>query len=102
MDDSLLAVESDGEVLVNANDALHSSRRELIHEYCRTMRSRLPEIHYLFCGFGGASYFPNCIRVPGKDDVAVAKARETFFLQNFALITELLQPRHAFPFAAHF
>ena len=25
-----------------------------------------------------------------------------FFLRNFALITERLQPRHAFPFAAHF
>ena len=89
-------------MLINANDALHSSRRDLIHEYCRILRRRFPRIEYLFCGFGGASYFPNCIRVPGKDDIAVARARETFFLQNFALIAELLQPRQAFPFAAHF
>ncbi len=102
MDDSLLGVEADGEVLLNLNDALHASRRDLIAEYCRILRGRYPQIDYLFCGFGGASYFPNCIRVPGKDDVAVARARETFFLQNFALIAEKLRPRQAFPFAAHF
>ena len=102
MDDSLLGVEAGGEVLLNLNDALHASRRDLITEYCRILRRRYPKIDYLFCGFGGASYFPNCIRVPGKDDVAVARARETFFLQNFALIAQKLQPRQAFPFAAHF
>jgi hypothetical protein len=102
MDDSLLSVEFNGRVLLNANDALHASRRELIDEYCRVLRRRLPEIDYLFCGFGGASYFPNCIHVPGKDDPIVARDRERFFLRNFAHITERLQPRHAFPFAAHF
>ncbi|HLZ29478.1 MAG TPA: MBL fold metallo-hydrolase [Chloroflexota bacterium] len=102
MDDSMLSIESGGQVLLNANDALHASRRELIEEYCRVLRRRLPRIDYLFCGFGGASYFPNCIHVPGKDDVTVARAREIFFLRNFALITDRLQPRQAFPFAAHF
>jgi hypothetical protein len=102
MDDSMLSIESGGQVLLNANDALHASRRELIEEYCRVLRWRLPRIDYLFCGFGGASYFPNCIHVPGKDDAAVARDREVFFLRNFALVTERLQPRHAFPFAAHF
>ncbi|MBV9894199.1 MAG: MBL fold metallo-hydrolase, partial [Chloroflexi bacterium] len=71
IDDSLLAVEQPGgDVLLNLNDALHSSRRELIHEYCRVLRGRFPRIDYLFCGFGGASYFPNCVHVPGKDDLA--------------------------------
>jgi hypothetical protein len=102
MDDSLLGVEAGGEVLLNVNDALHSSRRELILEYCRILRHRFPRIDYLFCGFGGASYFPNCVHVPGKDDVAIARAREQWFLQNFALISDSLRPRHAFPFAAHF
>jgi hypothetical protein len=102
MDDSMLSVEFRGQVLLNANDALHATRRDLIEEYCRVLRRRLPRIDYLFCGFGGASYFPNCIHVPGKDDAAVARDREVFFLRNFALITERLQPRHAFPFAAHF
>jgi hypothetical protein len=102
MDDSMLSIESGGQVLLNANDALHASRRQVIEDYCRVLRWRLPRIDYLFCGFGGASYFPNCIHVPGKDDAAVARDRELFFLRNFALVTQRLQPRHAFPFAAHF
>jgi hypothetical protein len=102
VDDSLLAVQADGETLLNLNDALHSSRRELILEYCRVLRGRFPRVDYLFCGFGGASYFPNCVHVPNKDDLAVARAREQYFLQNFALIAEQLRPKHAFPFAAHF
>ncbi len=102
IDDSLLAVESGGETLLNLNDALHSSRREMIVEYCRILRGRFPRVDYLFCGFGGASYFPNCVHLAGKDDVAVARARERWFLQNFGLISHLLQPRLAFPFAAHF
>lgn len=102
LDDSMLAVEAGGQVLLNVNDALHASRREIIEEYGRVLRRRFPRIDYLFCGFGGASYFPNCIHVPGKDDLAVARAREEWFLRNFAHITRLLQPRLAFPFAAHF
>jgi hypothetical protein len=102
IDDSLLAVEGGGEALLNLNDALHSSRREMIVEYCRILRGRFPSVDYLFCGFGGASYFPNCVHLTGKDDVAVARARERWFLQNFGLIALLLQPRLAFPFAAHF
>jgi hypothetical protein len=102
VDDSLLAVEAGDEVLVNLNDALHSSRREMIVEYCRILRGRFRRVDYLFCGFGGASYFPNCMHVSGKDDVSVARARERWFLQNFGLIARLLEPRMAFPFAAHF
>lgn len=102
VDDSLLAVEAGGETALNLNDALHSSRRELILEYCRVLRRRFPKVDYLFCGFGGASYFPNCVHVPGKDDLAVARARELYFLHNFGLIAQQLRPRHAFPFAAHF
>jgi hypothetical protein len=102
MDDSLLGVEAGGEVLLNLNDALHASRRVLILEYCRVLRGRFPRVDYLFCGFGGASYFPNCVHVPGKDDLAVARARERFFLDNFGLIAQEVRPRLAFPFAAHF
>jgi glyoxylase-like metal-dependent hydrolase (beta-lactamase superfamily II) len=102
LDDSLLAVEANGTVLINANDALHASRRDLIDEYCRILRRRFPRIDYLFCAYGGASYFPNCFHVPGKDDRAVANAREAFFLHNFALIAHHLRPIRAFPFAAHF
>jgi hypothetical protein len=102
IDDSLLGVEAGGQTLLNLNDALHSSRREMIVEYCRILRGRFPRLDYLFCGFGGASYFPNCVHLAGKDDVAVARARERWFLRNFGLIARLLRPRLAFPFAAHF
>jgi hypothetical protein len=102
VDDSLLAVETGGETLLNLNDALHSSRREMILEYCRILRGRFPNVDYLFCGFGGASYFPNCVHLAGKDDAAVARARERWFLQNFGLIAQVLRPRLACPFAAHF
>jgi hypothetical protein len=100
--DSMLAVEADGQVLLNVNDALHCVRPEVIAEYCRQLRARFPRIDYLFCGFGGASYFPNCFRVPGKDDKFVAYKREELFMNNFALVSQLLEPKYAFPFAAHF
>jgi beta-lactamase family protein len=100
--DSILAVEDGSEVLLNVNDALHYAREDVIEAYCRLLRARFPRIDYLFCGFGGASYFPNCFRVPGKDDASVAAKREHMFLENFALIARRLAPRLAFPFAAHF
>jgi hypothetical protein len=100
--DSILAVDDGREVLLNLNDALHYARPDVIEAYCRLLRARFPRIDYLFCGYGSASYFPNCFRVPGKDDVKVAEKREHRFLQNFALITQKLVPKHAFPFAASF
>ncbi len=100
--DSILAVSDGREVLLNVNDALHYARADVIEAYCRMLRARFPRIDYLFCGYGGASYFPNCFRVPGKDDARVAERRERMFLENFALITRRLAPRFAVPFAAHF
>src|SRR5581483_4066145 len=100
--DAIVAVEADGQVLLNVNDALHCARDEVIDEYCRVLARRFARIDYLFCGFGGASWFPNCFRRDGKDDVAVAERREQLFLRKFARIAARLAPRHAFPFAAHF
>src|SRR5262249_2093318 len=100
--DSMLSVEDGSEVLLNLNDALHYAREDVIEAYCRVLRARFPRIDYLFCGYGGASYFPNCFRVPGKDDAKVAEKRERSFLHNFALITQRLAPKMAFPFAANF
>jgi hypothetical protein len=100
--DSMLAVEADGQVLLNLNDALHCVRRDTAAAYCRILRERFPRVDYLFCGFGGASYFPNCFRLPGKDDVAVARRREEFFVRNLGLIAQHLGARMVFPFAAHF
>jgi hypothetical protein len=100
--DSILVIDDGREVAVDVNDALHCARDEVIDEYARVIRERFPSIDYLFCGFGGASYFPNCFRVPGKNDEAVARRRESLFLSKFARIVKELGPTHAFPFAAHF
>jgi hypothetical protein len=101
MDDSLLAVEAGGETLLNLNDALHSERRDLILEYCRILRRRWPKIDYLFCGFGGARYFPNCIHVPRKDDVALARPRDVL-PRKFRAHRPAPPPAPGPPFAAHF
>lgn len=100
--DSMLVLESEGEVLINANDALHASPPATIDYFCRMLAARYPRIDTLFLGFGGASWFPNCIHYPGKDDRAVARAREELFSNNFLRVVERLRPRLACPFAASF
>jgi len=93
---------TDQETLVNVNDALHCYDERCIDHYCRRIQSLLQgrTIDYLFCGFGGASYFPNCIRHSRKDDREVAIARERHLAQGFTRVVRNLQPRMAFAFAA--
>lgn len=100
--DSLSVVRTSNEVLVNANDALHCYDDGCIDFYCRRIQSLVEgrPIDYLFCGFGGASYFPNCLRHPEKDDHGVAVAREAHFARGFARVVQNLKPRMAFAFAA--
>ena len=100
--DSLSVLRTSDEVLVNANDALHCYDDGCIDFYCQRIQSLAEDrpIDYLFCGFGGASYFPNCLRHPEKDDHAVAVAREAHFAKGFARVVQNLKPRMAFAFAA--
>lgn len=100
--DSMLVVEDGDEVLVNANDALHASPAPVVDHFCDLLRRNHGRIDALFLGFGGASWFPNCIRVPGKDDRAAAAAREDLLSERFAEIVERLSPRLACAFAASF
>jgi hypothetical protein len=100
--DSIIVIESKGKVLVNVNDALHSSSADTINLFIEMIRGRCPRIDYLFCGFGGASYFPNCFHVPGKDDLAIGRLREQLFAHNFCRIVSGLKPKVAAPFAADF
>ncbi len=100
--DSILVLEAEGFVLVDANDALHAAPPAVIEHLCRRLRKAHPRIDALFLGYGSASWFPNCIRFPGKDDRSAARAREQYFLDNFVRIVDLLQPKLAFPFAASF
>ncbi|HEV2912825.1 MAG TPA: MBL fold metallo-hydrolase [Pyrinomonadaceae bacterium] len=100
--DSIIVIESGGQILVDINDALHSMPTQVIDFYIRELRSRWPRIDMLFCGFGGASYFPNSIHLEGKNDEEIGALREQLFAHNFCRIVAGLAPRVAVPFAADF
>lgn len=100
--DSIMVIESGGEVLVNVNDALHSSPETVIEHYLTEIRAKWRKIDYLFCGFGGASYFPNTMHLAGKDDFETSLVREQLFAHNFCRVVAGLKPKIAVPFAADF
>jgi hypothetical protein len=91
---------SDGkEVCVNLNDALHSAPRGVQNEFLKKLHALYPQIDYLFCGYGVASHFPNCYRIPGKDLAATARSRQLHFTDQWVRIVSELKPKFAFPFA---
>jgi L-ascorbate metabolism protein UlaG (beta-lactamase superfamily) len=100
--DNIMVIESGKKVLVNVNDALHSEADATIDFFIEEIRRGWPRIDVLFCGFGGASYFPNMLHVRGKDDEAVGAVREQLFARNFCRVVAGLKPRVAIPFAADF
>ena len=100
--DSIMVIESGNEVLINVNDALHSNPEKVIDFYLEAITKRWPTIDYVFCGFGGASYFPNTMHLAGKNDVEIGLAREQLFAHNFCRIVKGLRPKVAVPFAADF
>lgn len=97
--DTLLAVSDGKEVLLNLNDALHSAPRGIQNEFLKKLHALYPKIDYLFCGYGVASHFPNCYRIPGKDLAATARARQLHFTDQWVRIVSELAPKFAFPFA---
>jgi hypothetical protein len=100
--DSIMIIESDGKVLVNANDALHSYPEKVIDFHLAEIKKTWKNIDILFCGFGGASYFPNTMHLEGKDDKEIAIVREQLFAHNFCRVVAGLKPKVAVPFAADF
>lgn len=98
--DSLMVIESDVEVLVNVNDALHSYPEKVIDFYLDLINKKWKKIDYVFCGFGGASYFPNTMHLKNKDDFDIALVREQLFANNFCRVAKGLNPKIAVPFAA--
>ena len=100
--DSIIVIENKGKVFVNVNDALHSYPPRIVDVFVEYLRERWPRIDTVFCGFGGASYFPNAIHCPGKNDLEIAEAREQLFVHAFCRIVHGLSPRVAVPFAADF
>ncbi len=100
--DSLMVIENENEVFVNVNDALHSSPEKVIDHYLAEIKRKWKKIDYVFCGFGGASYFPNTMHVKGKDDREISLVREQLFAHNFCRVVKGLKPKIAVPFAADF
>jgi hypothetical protein len=100
--DSIIVIESKGEVFVNINDALHSAPPSIVDRFIRELKRRWPRVDTVFSGFGGASYFPNTIHCPGKNDIEIGEAREQLFARNFCRIVHELNPTTGVPFAADF
>lgn len=100
--DAIMVIEEGDVVLVNINDALHSASDATIRLYCSRILELWPKIDYVFCGFGGASYYPNVFHSPEKDDRAIGRLREEYFVAAFCRIVAALKPRIAVPFAADF
>lgn len=100
--DSIIVIEHGDEVVVNINDALHAHHPNVIYTFIEAIRKRWRHIDVLLCGYGGASFFPNAVHAPGKDDIEIAQTREQLFLHNFCRIVQALSPAVAIPFAADF
>src|SRR5919204_1145658 len=100
--DSIMVIESHDKVFVNVNDALHAYPTPIIDVFTAYIRHRWPRIDTVFCGFGGASYFPNTVHCDGKNDLEIAEAREQMFVHAFSRIVHRLKPAVAVPFAADF
>jgi hypothetical protein len=100
--ESVIVIEYKNQVLVNINDALNSNHENAVDFILSELNTRWPKIDYLLSGWSGASYFPNQIRYPGKDDIEIAKLREQYFANNFCRFTEILKPKFSIPFASGF
>jgi len=100
--DTIIVIESEGKVLVDMNDALTSSTEKAVEYFTEKIKQRWPIIDYVFSGFGGASYFPNTIHTPSKNDLEIAVLREQLFVNNYFCIVNNLMPAIAVPFASDF
>lgn len=102
VDESLLVLEDGDRTAVIASDALHEAPRAVIDHFCRTLRHRhgIPDV--LFLGHEPGSWFPNSIRIRGKDDAASARAQAAHIGDNFLRIVDTLRPKVACAYAASF
>ena len=93
--ESVIVIEYKGEVLVNINDALNSNHENAANLMLKEIKTKWPKIDYLISGWSGASYFPNQVKYPNKNDVEIGKLREQYFANNFFRFTNFLQPNYA-------
>ena len=99
-EDTFLVVSDGKETCVNLNDALHATSEAVQDKFCDYIKRQFGKLDYVFCGYGVASHFPNCYRVPGKDYAATAAERQKYFNRQWVRIINALEPRFGFPFAA--
>lgn len=98
--DTLMVLSDGHEVCLNLNDALHSAPGSVQKSLIRKLKTLYRKIDYVFCGYGVASHFPNCYRIPHKNNVATARQRQAYFNRQWARIIADLEPKYGFPFAA--
>ncbi len=100
--ESVVVIESNDRVIVNLNDALNSHHQKVVDLFLVEIKKRWKKIDYLFSGWSGAGYFPNCVHYKTKNDEEVGKLREQYFANHFCKIVRDLQPVFAIPFSPGF
>lgn len=100
--DAFVTYECEGKVYVNLNDALNASHWAFVEIFTKMIRKRWKQVDLLICGLGGASYFPNTVHAPNKDDHEIALLREQFLAHKFCEIVEEIKPVDIFSFVPGF
>lgn len=100
--DALVVFENNGKVYVNLNDALNATHSAFIEIFTKMIRKRWKKVDLLVCGLGGASYFPNTVHSPNKDDYEIAVLREQFLAHKCCEIIKEINPVDIFPFVPGF
>ncbi len=99
--DTLFTIDDGEKVCVNLNDALHAAPKNIQDHFIRLLASWHPQIDYAFCGYGIASHFPICYRIPGKNQESTIAKRKAYFNRSWSEIMGRFKPRFGFPFAAN-
>ncbi|MBI1221112.1 MAG: hypothetical protein GC180_00785 [Bacteroidetes bacterium] len=100
--DAFVVYECEGKVYVNLNDALNAAHWAFIEIFVGIIKKHWPKVDLLICGLGGASYFPNTVHAPGKDDEEIALLREQFLAHCFCDLVEEILPVDVLPFVPGF
>ena len=100
--DAFVIYEYDGQVVVNLNDALNAHHWSFVEIFTEMLRKRWKTIDLLICGLGGASYFPNTVHAPMKNDREIALLREQFLTDKFCEIMEVIKPIKVMAFVPGF
>lgn len=100
--DAFVVYECEGKVYVNLNDALNAAHWAFIEIFVDIINKRWKKVDLLICGLGGASYFPNTVHAPGKNDEEIALLREQFLAHKFCELVEEILPVDVLPFVPGF